>query len=101
MIVRGYCQTKEQEIILRVLGLTTKQIYREGFKGETLAACLRSFRGARGTLQLGITADTSRISRGKIRVVGASATLYEELKNLVPVITDARSLRLIFNATEK
>lgn len=91
-VVRGYCRTPEQEVLLRGFGLSATQIYREGRGAETLRACLDSFRGCSGILH--VAAPTKEpLTFGGIRVVGFPAATFEQFDALIRALSESKALR--------
>jgi hypothetical protein len=89
---RGYCHTKEQASVLRAFGLSDKEIYREGAGAETLAACLRSFRGQPGTLLLVCPLEETTTICG-ISVTGIPNIFWEEALDLIDALQNAKNFR--------
>ncbi len=97
MIVRGYCRNKDQESILRFMGLTARDIYREGYMGETLAACFASFREQRGMLIVA-TPCANPIQIEDIEIVGIPPTIFDEITAIMKAMRSAPTLRRMFAA---
>lgn len=65
---RGYCQTKEQYVALRAIGLSDREIYLEGWFGESVATMIQSFRGIPGTIHV-FTHRQVTATIGRYRIV--------------------------------
>lgn len=96
-LARGYCQDKDQIALLRILGLAPKHIYCAAVPGETIAACVSSFRGCRGTLYVAAILER-HLRYGDITVMGFTAAAFESLTDFIAEIRKLKMLQRTFAA---
>ncbi len=96
-MILGYARSPEGLAILRATtDLTDKQIYLEGRGAETLAACLRGFRGSPNTLIVAAPA-TATHTFGNVRIVGISPEVWHNASDLVSALLKAKNLRKLIS----
>jgi hypothetical protein len=82
--VRGFCRNRAQEDDIRASGVSARAIFMDGRGGETLEACLVSFRGRPGTLVL---SHDLRVLAGTRRQVAEIMTRLEKAQIKVVDLT--------------
>lgn len=97
MIERGYCIERDHIPLLRMFGLEARNIYCKAVKGETLAACIASFRGVAGILRITAPLDPPR-QFGNIHVIGIPAEALREFPHFFNSLKRTKFLRGLASA---